>query len=202
MSEIDVHAEPVARPPLDCCLEHSNALPGSAGVKLSQRMLPGLINLRGQPDADTFLHSVAEILGGELPLTPNMTALYDDVTLCWLRPDEWLVMTPDANTVATVVMALEQIVGHTAVNDVSGGYAVISLSGSQARQVLAKGCTLDLRPRQFTIGRCAQSLLAKADVLLIARSEDEFDIVVQRSVADYLWQWLVDAADEYGLAVW
>lgn len=192
---------PMARPPLEGRLEHSTALPDSAGVKLSQQVLPGLINLRGQPDAEAFVPSVAEILGGDPPLTPNTTALYGDVTLCWLRPDEWLVMIPDADNVAMLLAALQQIDGYTAVTDVSGGYAVISLSGSQARQVLAKGCTLDLHPRQFTTGRCAQSLLAKADVLLIAKGEDEFEIVVRRSFADYLWQWLVDAADEYGLAV-
>ena len=201
MSEISAHTAPMTRPPLDSRLEHSNVLPDSAGVKLSQRVLPGLINLRGQPDAEAFVPSVAEILGGDPPLTPNTTALYADFTLCWLRPDEWLVMIPDADNVATLLAALQQIDGHTAATDVSGGYAVISLSGSQARQVLAKGCTLDLHPRQFTTGHCAQSLLAKADVLLIARGEQAFEIVVRRSFADYLWLWLVDAADEYGLAV-
>ncbi len=192
MSEISPHAAPMARPPLDGLEYRSALLPENAGVTLSQRVLPGLINLRGQPDADAFRHAVAEILGGELPLTPNTTAQYGDVTLCWLRPDEWLVMTPDAQTVATVQEALQQIHGHTAVTDVSGGYAVIRLSGRQARQVLAKGCTLDLHPRQFTPGHCAQSLLAKADVLLIARGEETIEMVVRRSVADYLWQWLVD----------
>jgi sarcosine oxidase subunit gamma len=46
--------------------------------------------------------------------------------------------------------------------DVSASRAVIELAGAQARAVLAKGCGLDLHPRSFTAGRCAQTVLARA----------------------------------------
>ena len=201
-SHITTYAEPLARSPLEGCLdEYNDLLLDRTGVTLSQRGLPGLINLRGQPDEDGLIQAVAAILGGELPLMPNTTAQYGAITLCWLRPDEWLVMTPTVETVEATLVALRQIGGSIAVTEVSSAYAVMGLSGSQARQVLAKGCTLDLHPRQFTTGHCAQSLLAKADVLLIARDEDDMEIVVRRSFADYLWRWLVDAAEEYGVAV-
>jgi sarcosine oxidase subunit gamma len=86
--------------------------------------------------------------------------------------------------------------------DVSDSRAVITLSGPRALDVLAKGCPLDLHPRVFSPGRCAQSLLAKAHVLL-HRVDDAptFEIYVHRSFADYLWTWLEDAAAEYGMAV-
>ena len=53
-------------------------------------------------------------------------------------------------------------------------------------------------------GAVAQSLLAKADVILhrIEPLEGEggpvFDVYVARSFADYLWGWLEDAVQEYG----
>lgn len=183
-------------------LDRSNALPGDANVRLGERPLPGLINLRGQAEQAAFGEAVAKAVGGEPPLTPNSVAVHGEVTLCWLGPDEWLIMTP-SDQVEKLLDGLRQGLAdrHAAVTDVSGGFAAITLSGAAARKVLAKGCTLDLHPREFTAGRCAQSLLAKAGVVLIARAENDFEIVVRRSFADYLWGWLVDAAEEYGLAV-
>ena len=72
--------------------------------------------------------------------------------------------------------------------------------------MLAKGCPLDLHPRAFTPGSCAQSLLAKADVLIHLRADDPrhgptFDLYVARSFAHYLWAWLEDAGREYGVQV-
>jgi sarcosine oxidase subunit gamma len=60
---------------------------------------------------------------------------------------------------------------------------------------LAKGCTLDFHPRVFRPGTCAQSGLAKANVLIrLGDDPDSFDVVVRRSFADYLLRWLRHAA--------
>jgi sarcosine oxidase, subunit gamma len=68
--------------------------------------------------------------------------------------------------------------------------------------VLAKGCPIDLHPRAFSIGQCAQSRLAKAPIL-IGQIENQpfFELIFRRSFADYLWTWLETAAAEYGLTV-
>jgi sarcosine oxidase subunit gamma len=63
--------------------------------------------------------------------------------------------------------------------------------------LLAHGCALDLRPRVFGPGRCAQTLLARAGVVLMARDGDEFLVFVRSSFAGYLAAWLLDAAAEY-----
>jgi sarcosine oxidase subunit gamma len=72
--------------------------------------------------------------------------------------------------------------------------------------VLAKGCPLDLHPRAFATGNCAQSLLAKASVLIHLPNDDAqrgptFDLYVARSFAHYLFAWLEDAGREYGVQV-
>ena len=70
------------------------------------------------------------------------------------------------------------------------------------RDLLAKGCPVDLHPSVFDVGQCAQSHLAKAPILLRqVDREPTFEIIVRRSFADYFWTWLEDAAAEYGLAV-
>ncbi len=74
------------------------------------------------------------------------------------------------------------------------------ISGENAVAVLAKGCTLDLHPKVFHAGRCAQTGLAKASIL-IAKVDDvpTFDIFVRRSYAEYLALWLQHAGGEYGI---
>jgi sarcosine oxidase subunit gamma len=79
---------------------------------------------------------------------------------------------------------------------VSGGQTVLVLSGEHARDVLANGCPLDLRPHAVGTGWCAQSHIAKAPVMIrLVDDVPTFEIVVRRSFADYLWTWLCDAAD-------
>ena len=94
---------------------------------------------------------------------------------------------------------------HAAITDVTEGRTVIGLAGRNARDVLMKGCPLDVHRREFKPGDCAQSVLAKATIILHQTAEADggpaYDIYVERSFADYLWTWLEDAALEYGLAV-
>ena len=75
--------------------------------------------------------------------------------------------------------------------DVTGGQVLLRLGGSHVREVLAKGCTLDLHPRAFKAGQCAQTTLAKTS-MLIALIDDAptFDIIVRRSFAEYAALWL------------
>ena len=91
---------------------------------------------------------------------------------------------------------------HVSVNDVTGGQTVITLSGPNAREVLSKGCPLDLHPLVFRPGDCAQTLLAKANVTLRCIDDTpSYELIVRRSFADYTALWLQDAALEYGCAV-
>ena len=76
------------------------------------------------------------------------------------------------------------------------------MAGAYARDVLAKGCPLDLHPREFKPGDCAQSHYAKASVLLYqADDAPTYHLTVARSFAEYLWLRLEDAGLEYGCAV-
>lgn len=178
------------------------AQPGKAGVTAAERAFLGHLNLRGDPGDAGFLEAVERVLGVGLPLTPNTAAGSDELTVYWLCPDEWLIVT-GADRQTALEGELRQALGehHVAITDVSGGQTVLRLGGPRLRDLLAKGCSLDLHPRQFRPGQCAQTLYAKAPVLLRAVDAGTFELVVRRSFADYLWQWLEDAAGEYGLAV-
>ena len=54
----------------------------------------------------------------------------------------------------------------TVVTDLSASRAVIEIAGAHARTLLQKGCGLDLHPREFGPGQCAQTLFAKLPVII------------------------------------
>ncbi len=178
--------------------------PTEAEVQLSERAFMGQINLRGQPSGPSgraFLEAVENALKVVPPLDPNTVAEGPEVTALWLGPDEWLVLTPPDRQLQ-YVSALRSALGNlfAAVTDISGAQTVINMRGPRARDVLWKGCTLDLHPRAFGPGQCAQTNLAKATVTIRQLDESpSYDISVRRSFADYLARWLTDAAEEYGL---
>ena len=173
------------------------------GVRLREKPFLGHVNVRGDTGDNAFLNAVKTAAGIDLPLEANTYSTGGDVTALWLGPNEWLLICP-VDGGSSIADALRKSLGDTfaSVTEISGGQTVINIAGEHARDVLAKGCSLDLHPRVFGPGRCAQSLVAKAGVTL--RQNDvspSFDLIVRRSFADYLAQWLEDAAAEYGLEV-
>lgn len=182
--------------------ERKAASPEDAGVTLRERPFLGYINLRGDADDSAFLEAVRDIVGVDLPLEPNTIIEGAQRTTIWLGPNEWYVVTLAGMERELVARLEEALAGrHFAVNDVTGNYTTIVLAGPRAREVLEKGCTLDLHPRAFTSGQCAQTLLAHAGMLVRPQGDGSFELVVRRSFADYVFVWLEDAAEEYGMAV-
>jgi sarcosine oxidase subunit gamma len=174
-----------------------------AGVVASERALLGHFNVRGDRADPRFVAGVSEALGVELPVVANTVVEGQGNVVYWLGPDEWLVVTPGdltASLGAALRTALSGV--RSAVTEVNGGQTVVVLRGASVRDVLAKGCPLDLDPRVFRSGACAQSHLAKAPILIRTLADGAaFEIVVRRSFADYFWMWLEDAAAEYGFAI-
>lgn len=161
----------------------------------------GHINLRGRVSGAGFLQATERELGQPIPVEPN-TVSDAEHQVCWLGPDEWLVVTPGA-TVSALAQRLDQALSstHAAVNDISGGQVALLLQGAGCRELLARGCTLDLHPREFEVGSCAQSGLAKANVLIaLVDDAPTFMVVVRRSFSDYLYRWLAHAGRDLGIA--
>ena len=158
--------------------------------------------MRGRASNAGFVQSLEQVLGKALPTEPN-TVSFDGHYVFWLGPDEWLVVTPAAEA-AELAERLQQATSgtHASVNNISGGQIVLMLKGAKCRDLLAKGCTLDLHPSVFTVGNCAQSGLARANVLLALIDETPtFMIVVRRSFSEYLCRWLSHAGSDEGIAL-
>ena len=186
----------------------ANAIPLSqaqAAVRLSE-VVPGRqLNLRADPGNVALLAGVEKQLGAALPETPNRVASSSGVNALWLGPDEWLLVFED--DAAKTIRKLEKLCAKhgASLTDVSDARGVVRVAGERARDVLAKGCSLDLHERGFEAGSCAQSTIALCQVVLQRLPDDGAGPVYQlyagRSFAIYLWEWLTDASLEYGLEV-
>ena len=165
---------------------------GSA-VVITERPGLGYLNIRCGP-GDAGLAGAA--LPFPLPTEPNATAEASGTAALWLGPDEWLVVTaPDAQLELAASLGRALSGAHSAVTDVSGGLTTIAVSGPASREVLARGCTLDLHPASFGAGDCAQTLIAKAGAVVRPVGDPAaYDLIVRSSFAEYLARWLLDAA--------
>src|SRR4029077_5800954 len=117
-------------------------------------------------------------------------------------PDEWLVTAPAGaapELLARITRALPS--GRAMVTDLSASRCIIETAGAQARRLLEKSCGLDLHPRAFGPGQCAQTLFAKLPVIIDQLSAaPSYRLFVQRSAARWLAEWLIDAAEEFRFA--
>lgn len=175
---------------------------GGSGICIRIDSQVGHLNLRADCSDNDCVEALESQLGQSLPTTPN-TLSEGEHRIYWLGPDEWLILTDLPQAALLMEKLRKSVTGkHVALNDVSGGQIVLRLDGTGVRDLLAKGCTLDLHPRVFTAGMCAQSGLAKANVLIgLAGQAESFDIVVRRSFSDYLLRWLLQGADEFGVTI-
>lgn len=160
----------------------------SALVTLTEAGPARQVGLRLRPPFPAYLAGIP------LALTPNRVAVAGGLRVLWLGPDEWLVFAegdpPD------LLLRLERAVAglRGTVIDLSSSRAIIELSGDGARDLLAAGCGLDLHPRVFGPGQCAQTLLARVPAILDQLDDaPRYRVLVRRSYARWLVDWMIDA---------
>lgn len=115
-----------------------------------------------------------------------------------LGPDEWLVVAEEDADLETELRAV--LTGdRDAIVDVSDQRTTFELAGPRARAILGMACSIDLHPRAFGPGRCAETMLARAGVVLWQVDDTPtFRLLVRRSFAAYVVAWLLDAMIELG----
>jgi sarcosine oxidase subunit gamma len=156
----------------------------------------GKLNIRGDHSLEA---AVKAATGCNFPPLANHFETAGERHIVWLGPDEYLLLCESGKEKALHDTLTNTIkTSHFAITDVSDSLCTFSLSGAAVRDVLAKGCSLDLFPAKFGTGKCAQTLLAHAGIILMALSDDAFMLICRTSFASYVHDWLVDAALEYG----
>jgi sarcosine oxidase subunit gamma len=188
----------VRRSPLALAADRLAAATRAAGGAVSLAEAPFLAQLNLRLDLKSrAADAVALELGVPLPTGPG-AGTSGELTVVWLGPDEWLVVGPP-HSAADLESRLRAAIGteHASVVDVSAQRTALVVTGPRARDLLAMGCALDLHPRAFGEGSCAQTMLARAQVVLLGRESGAFWVLVRASFAAYLADWLIDASVEF-----
>jgi heterotetrameric sarcosine oxidase gamma subunit len=187
------------RSPLEGALWERTHGPGprdEPGVVIAERRGLALVQVLarlGQEEA------VAARLG--LDPAPGVASETPAGTALWLAPGAWLVVAEEGDDGGLYRSLLDRLGDLAAVVDQSHGRAVLRLAGRHARDVLAKGCRLDLHPRAFTPGMCAQTVILQIGVLLHQRDEvSTYDLYVPAGYAVDFLEWLTSSAAEFGFA--
>jgi sarcosine oxidase subunit gamma len=118
------------------------------------------------------------------PPQPNTTTTWDGRDVLWLGPDEWLIVD-ELGTEESIPRELEAALQghHRSILDVSANRAVFDLP--DGLDLLSSGCGLDLDPRRWRPGMCAQTLFGGAQVILHQLDERTTRVFVRPSFADY-----------------
>ncbi len=105
----------------------------------------------------------------------------------WLGPDEFLLLAHDALVPPTLGSPHSWV-------DVSHRQSTFELSGARAEDILSGACALDLHFREFSVGMCARTAFAKAEIVLWRTRADVFQIEVWNSFVPYVAELLQEIA--------
>ena len=170
---------------------------GKPGLLFREMVHLGKLNIRADRSVGKIVKSIT---GCVFPPPANKFTSAGERHAVWQGPDEFMIIC-EAGKDEELASATQASFGnrHSAVTNITDALTAFHLKGPAIRQVLAKGCALDLHNDSFTSGDAAQTLLSHAAVTILALTDDEFIVVCRSSFASYLHDWICDAALEYGV---
>lgn len=188
--------------------EHNVA---NAGLLLGEQPLTELVTLRAKAPATELASALKSELNLGLPGILQSES-NDQYCVRWIAPDEWLLSVTglsiaEPTTARKSAFEIEQALrkqlagSQHAIINVTGGFTVLQISGDAVLNVLKKSTAYDVHPSQFPVGKVVNTVLGKAQVTLRCMAKNQYELIIRRSFADYIWLWLQTAAKEYGLDI-
>ena len=169
------------------------------GVTIEETILSGKINIRGKSSDKEFMKNIGSVLNLVLPIEPNVRIYNNNISIMWLGPNEWLVITPE-NEKDKIISLLESKLNpeKTAITDVSFNRTVLRLEGKQVFTLLSKFLVANLEKILETNFSVAQTIFLKIPVLFIRNNTNKeaisLDLHLNRSHAKYVYELLIDGS--------
>ncbi len=163
-------------------------------VTIRDAGLRGMIILRGDL-SDKKLRSICKSVTGVSFPDQGQAQCDGDSGICWMSPDELLVLVPYMQVAQTIAKVDKALAGkHYLAENVSDARVVIMVEGSYGREVIAKLAPADLHPDSFKPGDFRRTRLGQVAAAFWMRDEDTFEVICFRSVADYAFDLLAASA--------
>jgi len=131
--------------------------------------------------------ALSVLLGWTPPDVANTSTSTAAGRCLWLGPKQWLLL-------GTATMAQS---GRAVIADAGARWSRLAIDGMHAADLLAQGCSLDLREAKFGLGGCAQTRIEQVPVILERTAANEFQVLVERPLAHHLELWLREAARDF-----
>jgi heterotetrameric sarcosine oxidase gamma subunit len=142
---------------------------------------------------------VGSALGVELPKRIDTPARSGAHRVFMVGPGRFWIAGPQGAWVASLRQAVPPEVG--CLTALSHARVRLLLDGPCAREVLCQGISLDLHPEVFRCDAYALTGLRDTPVLLHRAGTDRYELYVLRTFAEWIWEWLTDAALPFGCEV-
>ena len=132
----------------------------------------------------------------EFPNENSKVTTNNKTRILWNAPKTWLIISDKENIIDIIKGKCSE--ENFAITDISHSRAVIQIKGAQAREVLKKGCPLNIS--EFEINNCAGSVFHGITIVVdcINVNPDTFNLLTLRSFGESFYHHITDAALEFG----
>ncbi|MEL7025774.1 MAG: sarcosine oxidase subunit gamma family protein [Pseudomonadota bacterium] len=172
------------------------ALFEGAGLKISEQPPRTMITLKGDLRDVNFKNAATGIAAVDFPALGEAKCA-GEKGLLWMAPDELMVMAP-RDEQSSAVEKIEKTLNGThfmaAVVSDARSVFLIEGDGTKVREVLAKLSPADVHPDRFKTGMFRRTRLAQVPGAFWMRDENAAEIMVFRSVAEYVFELLRTSA--------
>ena len=119
-----------------------------------------------------------------------------ETRILWSAPNTWLVISRKENILK--VIKEECSSDNFAITDISHSRAIIQIKGSQAKNILKKGCPLNFN--EFENNNCAGTVFHGINIIIdfVDNNPDTFNLFTLRSFGESFYHHITDAALEFG----
>lgn len=167
------------------------------GISVAEVAPRGMITLRGDLSDGDIAAGVKKATGLTLPKTRQVKT-GKKATLIWMSPDEALVLTA-ADAAGAMVGALSKALEgqHVLVADVSAARVGFTLTGADGalREMLARLAPVDFADEAMPLGVMRRTRLAQVAAAIWLPEAGRAELIAFRSVAVYVRDLLVGAAE-------
>ncbi len=132
----------------------------------------------------------------EFPNENSKVTTNNKTRILWNAPKTWLIISDKENIIDTIKGKCSE--ENFAITDISHSRAVIQIKGAQAREVLKKGCPLNIN--EFKVNNCAGSVFHGITIVVdcVKDNPDTFNLLTLRSFGESFYYHITDAALEFG----
>ena len=132
----------------------------------------------------------------ELPAENSKVTFNQETRILWSGPKIWLILSNKENINNIVEKNCSD--KDFAITDISHSRTVIQIKGLQAREVLKKGCPLNIN--EFKINTCAGTVFHGISIVVdsLNNDPDTFNLLTLRSFGESFYHHITDASLEFG----